>query len=194
MIKYPNKKPLYNLEKISTKNRGMTFESLIDETNQFYLHQNIAVIYKKPTPIQIVNVDYPRRSGAKIIEAYYKTPSTTDYNGIYQGHYIDFDVKESRSKTAFPLSNIHSHQIEHLKRVHNHGGIAFILVYFKLHDEVYYLSYLELEKYVERAIKGRKSIAYDELKENGLCIPLSYRPTIPYLKAVDQVLKKDKSQ
>ena len=42
----------------------------------------LAVIHKKPTPIQIVRVDYPQRSRAKIVEAYFRQASTTDYSGF----------------------------------------------------------------------------------------------------------------
>ena len=101
MVKYPNLKKV-NKEKQQiksyTSNLGMTLESDLDSTNEYYLVNNIAVIHKKPTPIQIVDVSYPSRNKAKIVEAYYKTPSTTDYNGIYQGRYIDFDAKETKSK------------------------------------------------------------------------------------------------
>ena len=117
MIKYPNKKNAYTNKFHSTSNRGMNLESMINQTNEFYLDEDIAVIYKKPIPIQIVNVDYKQRSAAKIVEAYYKTPSTTDFNGIYKGRYIDFDAKETNSKTSMPLKNIHLHQIEHLKQL-----------------------------------------------------------------------------
>ena len=72
----------------------------------------------------------------KITEAYYRTPSTTDFNGIYKGYYIDFDAKETNSKTSFPLSNIHHHQIEHLKDVHQHGGIAFLIVQWKQYNSI----------------------------------------------------------
>ena len=34
-------------------NRGMVLESDINETNKYYLDNNIAVIYKKPTPVKI---------------------------------------------------------------------------------------------------------------------------------------------
>ena len=39
-------------------NRGMSFEKMINATNDYYLSHGIAVIHKKPTPVQIVRVDY----------------------------------------------------------------------------------------------------------------------------------------
>ena len=51
-----------------------------------------------------------------IKEAYFNEPSTLDYTGIYKNKYIEFDAKETKSKTSFPLSNIHSHQLEHIKK------------------------------------------------------------------------------
>ena len=36
-------------------NRGMTLENDINETNKYYDLNNIAIIYKKPTPIKVVN-------------------------------------------------------------------------------------------------------------------------------------------
>ena len=81
----------------------MSFEAAINETNNYYLSRNIAVIHKKPTPIQIVKVDYPKRSRAKIVEAYFRQASTTDYSGVYKGRYIDFEAKETRQKTSMPL-------------------------------------------------------------------------------------------
>jgi recombination protein U len=188
MIKYPNKKASYERDKVSVKRRGMTFEALIDESNTFYLNQGIAVIHKKPTPIQVVHVDYPKRQLAKITEAYYKTPSTTDYNGVYKGYYIDFDVKESINKTSFPVRNIHAHQYEHLKHVNRQGGIAFLLIHFKSQNTMHLLPFKKLEWFYERSLKGRKSIAYEELCEASYLIKEGYRPTIDYLKAVDAYL------
>src|SRR5690625_5778778 len=108
-------------------NRGMTLEENINLTNQFYLDNNQAIIHKKPTPVQIVRVNYPKRSAAVITEGYFKQPSTTDYNGIYRNKYIDFEAKETKNKTSFPLANIHDHQIEHMHSVVNHGGICFLM-------------------------------------------------------------------
>ena len=97
----------------SAANRGTSLEQDLNDSNAYYLESGRALIHKKPTPIQVVKVDYPARSAARITEAYYKVPSTTDYNGIYRGCPIDFEAKETASKTSFPFKNIHPHQIEH---------------------------------------------------------------------------------
>src|SRR6476659_4800463 len=110
--------------------RGMTLEDDLNDTNQYYLDQGIAVIHKKPTPIQIVNVDYPKRSAAVIKEAYFKQASTTDYNGVYKGRYIDFEAKETKQQSSFPLGNFHEHQIVHMREVMKQKGICFVLLRF----------------------------------------------------------------
>lgn len=38
----------------------MRLEEEIDKSNEYFRLENIAVIHKKPTPIQIVDVDYPK--------------------------------------------------------------------------------------------------------------------------------------
>ena len=73
----------------------MTLEDDINKTNEYYNLQNIALVYKKPTPIQVVQVEYPKN---RIREAYFHEPSTLDYNGIYLGKYLEFDAKETQSK------------------------------------------------------------------------------------------------
>ncbi|HZW67753.1 MAG TPA: Holliday junction resolvase RecU, partial [Pseudogracilibacillus sp.] len=57
---------------VNFANRGMALESEINETNDYYLLTNKAIVHKKPTPIQVVNVHYPKRSAAKITEAYFQ--------------------------------------------------------------------------------------------------------------------------
>lgn len=193
MVGYPNQKKSFTPQKQSTSNRGMKFEQIINESNEYYKEHDIAVIYKKPIPIQIVKVDYPSRSGAVITEAYYKVPSTTDYNGIYNGHYIDFEAKETQNKTSFPLSNIHPHQIEHLMQVQNHGGISFILVYWKVKDEIYLLEAHHVHQYFRRSKTGRKSITYAEMTEKGHLIKEGFAPRIPYLDVVHYLIQQKKA-
>jgi len=166
-------------------NRGMDLESDISISNEYYLNNDIAVIYKKPTPITIAKVDYPSRLEAVIKEGYFKTPSTTDYNGIYKGKYIDFEAKETKSKTAFPLYNIHNHQIKHLKKIYNHGGIGFIIVRFTVLNETYLLTIEKLLSFLDN--NKRKSIPIEYFKKNGYIIKDKFAPRVDYLKILDDV-------
>lgn len=186
MINYPNKKKSDNVKLTSTANRGMNFETMINQTNEFYLDNDIAVIYKKPIPIQIVSVDYRVRSAAKITEAYYKLPSTTDYNGIYKGYYIDFEAKETKSKTSFPIKNIHEHQVNHLRRVNEHGAISFIIVYFSVLGRIFFLDSKYIVEFYNRSKSGKKSIALEEFIEFGKEIKEGYRKPVDYLSIIDE--------
>lgn len=185
-MKYPN--GIKKTFKLSTSNRGMTLEQDINDSNKYYRDNNIAVIYKKPTPITVNKVDYKSRDNVVIKEAHFIVPSTTDYNGIYKGMYIDFEAKETR-KEYFPLSNIHNHQIEHLKKIRNCGGIGFIIVRFVLQNETYLLTINQLEKFLNE--NTRKSIPKQYFQENGYLIKLSYNPYLDYLKIVEN-LRSDK--
>ena len=193
MVNYPNgKKSVYVKAKISQKGRGMTLEKEINLTNEYYLSEGLANIHKKPTPITIVKVDYPKRSAAKITEAYFQIPSTTDYNGIYKGRYIDFEAKECASKTAFPLSSIHAHQIEHLRSIESHGGIGFLIVRFTGLNETYYVKANDLFSFLETST--RKSIPYARFKESGYIIPESYIKPVDYLKVLEKLYFEEGSK
>lgn len=168
------------------KNRGMNLEEDINITNEFYLSTNRAIIHKKPTPVQVVNVHYPKRSAAVITEAYYQQASTTDYNGIYREKYIDFEAKETSNKTSFPLANIQEHQINHMKSIIEHGGICFFILRFSSLDETYYFKAKDLIKYWDQMLEGgRKSIPYQKIKKYGHLIPFNYRIRINYLEIID---------
>ncbi|MDC3413016.1 Holliday junction resolvase RecU [Aquibacillus sp. 3ASR75-11] len=169
-------------------NRGMTLEEDINATNDYYLDACLAVIHKKPTPVQIVKVDYPKRSAAVIKEGYFKQASTTDYNGVYRGKYVDFEAKETKNKTSFPLSNIHQHQVNHMKAVINQGGICFLIIRFAAFDETYLFQAHHLFEHWDNQFKGaRKSIKYEQIRENGYFIPFAYQARVNYLSIVDQV-------
>ena len=187
-MNYPNKKNNPIKKSISTSNRGMSLEDDINKSNTYYLNNDIAVVYKKPTPITIVNVDYPNRSSAKITEAYFKLPSTTDYNGVYKGYYLDFEAKECNSKTAFPFPSIHKHQISHLENVLKQKAIAFIIIRMKQYDKDYYI---EAKKFIDfYKTTSRKSLPYSWIKENGYEINMKYTIPVDYLKIVDELIKE----
>lgn len=169
-------------------NRGMSLESDINCSNEYYLINDIAVIYKKPTPITIVDVDYPSRKEAVITKAYFKTPSTTDYNGIYKGKYIDFEAKETKNLTSFPLSNIHFHQIEHLKKVYNHGGISFLIIRFTKLNKTFLLTYEKLQCFLDS--NNKHSIPLSYIRENAFEIYDKYNPRVDYLDIIDKLYFK----
>lgn len=193
MVNYPHKlktkssinRPVPGI--VNFANRGMSFEKMINESNSYYLSRGLAVIHKKPTPIQIVKVDYPHRSRAKIVEAYFRQASTTDYSGVYKGHYIDFEAKETRQKKSMPMKNFHSHQIEHMEAVLEQKGICFVLLHFSSLRETYLLpaSYL-IEFY--KIDKGGRSMPLTYIQEHGYPIEMQQLPSIPYLEIIEQKL------
>ncbi|MBN2503805.1 MAG: Holliday junction resolvase RecU [Bacilli bacterium] len=185
-MNYPIKRPQPIQKSTSAANRGMDLEQAINDTNQYYIDNDIAYIYKKPIPIQVVKVDYAKRSAAKISEAYYKIPSTTDYNGIYRGRYVDFEAKETRSKTSFPLKNIHKHQVQHLDNVRRHGGISFLIVHFSLLNRSFLLDSGFVTQYYQRSDIGKKSITLAEFIENGHELKEAYVKRLDYLGVLDK--------
>ena len=160
----------------------MQLEEIINETNQYYIEINRALIYKKPTPIGIDKVEYQNNS--KIItKAFFKEPSTLDYNGIYKGKYIEFEAKETKSKTAFPLQNIHQHQINHLTKVIEHRGIVFLII--RINSLDYYLDGKDFVYYITNNIK--KSIPYEYIVKYGYKLKYNYNKGINYLDIVDKL-------
>lgn len=198
-VNYPNgmKRKTPTTSAIKTRNAkkarlGTDFETMINESNNYYLQSGIAAIYKKPTPIQVVKVDYPTRTKAMITEAYYKIPSTTDYNGLYKGQYIDFEAKSCQEK-SFSFNHIYHHQIEHLANIERLGGIAFLLIEFSSYHEVYLLEASKLISLYKIALDGgRKSIPYQYFKTDGHLVEMGYQPRIDYLKVIDKIYIKNK--
>ena len=185
MVNYPNKRNTYHKATASQSRRGMSLEEDINTSNEFYLKEDSAVIHKKPTPVTIVKVDYPKRSAAMITEAYFKLPSTTDYNGIYKGRYLDFEAKECVSLTAFPFSSIHEHQIRHLESVLRHGAVAFLILRMASYEQDYLIKAEDFLNFYKTA--KRKSLPYSWILENGHPIPFRYQKPCDYLRVVDEV-------
>ena len=190
-MKYPNGKKYVKSNEVkaekehrsllSAANRGMSLEEDINLSNEYYRDMGVALINKRPTPINIVKVDYSK--GARITDAYFEKQSTTDYNGVYKGKYIDFEAKNTKSETSFPLSNISEHQIVHLRNVIKHGGIAFFIICFQIKNEVYLLDASFVIEFYEKG--GRKSIPYSVFKEKGVLIKQDYTPRLHYIDAVE---------
>ena len=171
-------------KQINYGNRGMDLENFINQTNEYYLEKDIAVIYKKPTPIQIVKLSTDKKY---IEKAFFKEKSTTDYNGIYKGKYIDFEAKECTSTTSFPLKNIKEYQLNHLTKVNDFQGIGFIIFYFTKIEKFYLLYINEINDYIKNNSK-RSSIPLTYFKEKNHEITLNLNFRIDYLKEIDKII------
>ena len=180
-MNYPNKKEHINKTHIEYGNRGMTLESDINSSNNYYLENDIAIIHKKPTPTKVIKLE-----GNRIKDGFYEIPSTTDYNGLYKGKYIDFEAKETKSKTSFPLNNIHKHQIKHLVKINEHGGISFIIIRFTTVHKTFLIFTKDFVNYFKN--NDKKSIPLSYIEEKGYLIKDGYNPIVDYLSIVDKFI------
>jgi len=192
MIKYPGGQPYIKTPKAkpsvtkTAANRGMGLEHDLNISAEFYNESGRALITKRPTPINIVKVDYSK--GARITDAYFEKQSTTDYNGIYRGKYIDFEAKSSHNKVSFPLGNIYKHQFDHLSKVITQGGLAFFIIQFVPLDETYVVP---AQAIIDFASKDeRKSLPLTFIKEKGVLVTPGYTPRLAFLDAVDSLFFK----
>ena len=184
MINYPFSLKDNVNKNINNKNKGMFLEDVINNTNEYYRLNNSALIYKKPTPIQIVKLSTDKKY---IEKAFFKEKSTTDYNGIYKGKYIDFEAKECTSTTSFPLKNIKEYQLNHLTKVNDFQGIGFIIFYFTKIEKFYLLYTNEINDYIKNNSK-RSSIPLTYFKEKNHEITLNLNFRIDYLKEIDKII------
>ena len=167
--------------------RGSGFEDLINFSNEIYRQKNIALIQKIPTPITPIEVDNKKHT---ITLAYFEKQSTVDYIGAVQGIPICFDAKET-SQGYLALQNIHKHQIDFMVDFEKQQGVAFMLVYFKMYDEYYYLPFKDIYKFWQAANNGgRKSIPYKAFDKKYI-IKQKGKFYVHYLEALNTYLKEN---
>lgn len=193
MIKYPNGVTKVNVQKPerkvssltvdSYKNRGMSLENEINQTLAYFKDKNLALMQKRTTPINVVQVDYAK--GAVITKAYFEKQSSTDYNGVYKGKYVDFEAKSTLQKTSLPIANISSHQIEHLKQVISLKGIAFFIIEFQSLQRVYLVKAEDIIRFIDE--EKRKSLPYAWIIEHGHVIPEGLTPRFNFLPILDRL-------
>lgn len=160
--------------------RGSTLEEFLNRTNEKYLEQGLALIQKIPTPITPVKIDKEHRH---ITLAYFDQRSTVDYIGAVQGIPVCFDAKECHTDT-FPLQNLHEHQVEFMRQFEKQDGIAFLIIYYSARNELYYMSFEEIDRFWNRAQEGgRKSVRYEELNPKYF-MTLKNGCMVPYLDAL----------
>ena len=148
--------------------RGSTFEDLINSTNEYYRKQNLGLVQKIPTPITPLKFNSEKKL---ITEAYFEKDSTVDYIGVVQSVPICFDAKECKTDT-FALQNIHEHQYKFMEEFEGQGGVSFLLIHFTMRNDMYYMPFVELKKYIERVKEGHpKNFKYVELADEYFLKP-----------------------
>lgn len=148
----------------SFNHRGDYTETLVDEVNQLYIQQNLAMITKVPVPIKVIEI------GEGVInKAFFEKKSTVDYIGMCQGFGLCFDVKETNQK-YLPLKNIHEHQVAYMNQFKEQGGWSFLICHFKITGD-FYLVPLELLNHYWFESK-RQSIPLDAMNKEGYLIPM----------------------
>ncbi|WEA47318.1 Holliday junction resolvase RecU [Priestia aryabhattai] len=163
----------------SHANRGKDLEMYILQANERYSLLEVAEIEQIPVPIGIDKVDSKTK---KITNAFFKDKSTVDFLGVSNGKFIAFDAKETEDPNKFPLQNVHEHQYKKLKQYVIQGGLSFLLVHFKVHQETYILRLLDLSLWWEN---DTSSIPYDFFKSKcikcgpGRNVPIDYLASLP---------------
>ena len=140
--------------------RGSLLEDMINQTNEKYRSEHLALIQKIPTPITPVRMD---KASHQITLAYFDQRSTVDYIGAVQGIPVCFDAKECKTGN-FPIQNIHEHQIVFMQDFEDQGGIAFLVIYFSEAGRFFYLPYGKLVYFWNRSKTGhQKHFSIEEL-------------------------------
>ncbi len=162
-----------------TANQGMALEEMINITNDYYNQHNIAFINKRPTSVKILKTS----DKYKITEAVFVAPSTLDYVGICDGHYLDFEAKETTSKKGFPMQNIAKHQITAMQAIIQQKGITFALIFLRAFNEIYLLDGHVL---IETYNQNKTIIPYEDIKQLGTLIKEGYFTPVDYIKVVKE--------
>ena len=90
------------------------------------------------------------------------------------------------------MKNFHQHQIDHFIRCLQQQGICFVITRFVTLDKVFLYPASKLITHWQQQDNGRKSISLNEFEKSGIAIAYGINPTLPYLKAVDQLITTSK--
>ncbi|HHL0974042.1 TPA: Holliday junction resolvase RecU [Bacillus cereus] len=171
------------------KNKGLTLEHTINQSNEIYQQKNLALITKRATPIQVL-----KSKGKHIISGLYVKKSTVDYEGIYNGYPVAFEAKSTINSKSFPLKNIREHQILYLQQAEHMGALCFFLLEFRTLNKVYLMSFQLVYEYIKKAQQGgRKSIPLEDCTLYGYKVQTQKEIPLDYLPYVDKLIQYQKS-
>ena len=149
-------------------NRGMKFESLIQNKCEELKKNGVALINKVPTEIKMI------RNGARIVNAFAVEQSKfVDFVGIYKGKAIAIEAKETKNKTSFPFGNIKDTQIQFLNKWTELGGLGYYIIRFEENKKVFLVISEDMHKCMSTI--NRKSVPYNYCVESEDFIEIDYK-------------------
>lgn len=160
---------------MTTANRGMFAETIINRTIDFYKQRSIGLIEKRNIPFQIVKVMANNMFIGKLL-----TKSTVDYTGFINDCHIEFEVKETKSEN-FSVNLIQPHQYEFLLNCSKMNIKSFVIVYFHHYEEFFLLSMDFIQLHTQNA---SKTIKYETIKEKCCNLPIIYPGIIDIKTAI----------
>ncbi|RAN86894.1 Holliday junction resolvase RecU [Bacillus sp. SRB_28] len=164
-------------------NRGMAFEKLINLVNEMYQRGGVALINKRPTPVKVL-----KSKGGRVLNGFYEAKSTVDYDGVYKGRAVAFEVKSTQNLTRFDLSNIAQHQLDYLEKAEKMGAVCFFLIEFSKDQAIFLVPSSVIQSYVKMSHqpKGKKSIPRADFDIYGYLVEQTERAPVDYLQYIDE--------
>lgn len=178
-IKYPDGRADNTFSKqahLDSSNIGLDFEEEVIQSCNYYKEIDKALIYKRPTPTKIIKKVNEKHFVGSFVEK-----STTDFVGVYKGKYIDFECKRTLNE-YFLVNQIKEHQINHLLKVAELGGLSFILLEMSYQEKIYLIPSDVLKIAVEEKTT-RFTIEF--LDRYAVEVKQKINPRVDFLSAVD---------
>lgn len=169
-----------NIMMINYQNRGMFLESIINKTIAYYDCHDWAIFHKKSLPIKFTGVE---KNKMKLQTAWISAKSTVDYYGVYQGHFVAFEVKNTNTH-RFYLKNIKEHQSNYLKKVIKHHGISFYLIGFEKINRYFIINADLVHNWL------KKSFNIEDAITNGYELKIIFPGILHFLPTIELMIKK----
>ena len=105
------------------------------------------------------------------------TEATQDINAEYDKLFRllkdkhESNTEQTNNKTSFPISNVHEHQIKHIRNIYKHGGIVFLII--SMNNKYFMLMGKDFIDYIDN--NERKSIPYEYIKNNAIEVNMTLR-------------------
>jgi recombination protein U len=149
------------IKKESTANRGMDLEKILSDKCKEYYRQGIACIVKVPTDWTV------QRAGAKIVSAFPKSKSISDYIGAYNGIPIAIEAKRTTNENSFPFDNVKEHQWEFFEKFCKQGK-GYYIVWFKTLNKAFLVEAMLMQH--AKDTLGRKSARIEWFEQNTILL------------------------